>query len=407
MSARIVLDTPPLSVGRFELLGRADTGVPGAYRARGPAGERVGVYLFPAEAARQKKLADRLAAAADPESACDHPNVLRVLAAGREARYGYLVTEWVEGSTLARMIARHGRLPEAHVVRLAAQVGQAMDHARRGDVAPCRVGPENVLVRTDGAAKVIPFGLAPEPGAAGTAESVVRPEVAAELAADRAGLTPVPFPELIFSLGTLVYQALTGLEWVPPGPAAAPGKRRRRPPRPVGLTDRTERAIRRATDPDPARRPATCAALVKALRGRPLNAGAPKADARPVGRAADNRRGCVRYALGVGSNCTISTSVFDAADTPGDPSVVWPLLLQDVSATGVGLLLARRCEPGTVLSVEVVAGAEREVRRLAARVVRVRKDGFGHWAHGCAFVTPLAAAELDVLIDYLGRTDGA
>jgi hypothetical protein len=288
------------------------------------------------------------------------------------------------------------------VIRFVAQDGQAMDHARRGDGAPCRVGPGNVLVRADGVVKVIPFGLPAEPTSqAGPAPSVLRPEFAAELAESRTGPNPVPFPELVASLGALLHEALTGMPWAP----SEPQKRRRRAPRAVGLTDRTERAIRRATDPDPAKRPATCAEVLKLLRARPVNAGAPKPDMRPG--AADNRRGCVRYALGVGGNCTISTSVFDPADAPGDSGVVWPLLLQDVSATGVGLLLARRCEPGTVLAVEVPAGPDGDVHSLPARVVRVRKDSFGHWAHGCAFVTPLDDDALAALVEHLGRGDGA
>jgi hypothetical protein len=170
------------------------------------------------------------------------------------------------------------------------------------------------------------------------------------------------------------------------------------------LTDRTERAIRRATDPEPTKRPATCAEFLKILRGRPLTAGTPKPDSRPSAEA-DNRRGCVRYALGVGSNCTIHTSVFD--DAPAfESQEVWPLVVQDVSATGIGLLLARRCEPGTELAVEVATGSDRSVRSLPVRVVRVRKDNYGHWMHGCAFLAPLDQPELTALVGHIGRTDG-
>jgi hypothetical protein len=172
------------------------------------------------------------------------------------------------------------------------------------------------------------------------------------------------------------------------------------------LTERTERAIRRATDPDPTRRPATCAEFMKLLRGRPMTAGTLKPDARAT--AADDRRGYVRYALGAGTNCTINRSAFDApAPAVPDPQEVWPLVVQDVSASGVGILLARRCEPGTELVIEVSAGADRAVRSLPARVVRVRKDNFGHWMHGCAFLAPLEEPELTALLDHLGRSDPA
>ena len=124
----------------------------------------------------------------------------------------------------------------------------------------------------------------------------------------------------------------------------------------------------------------------------------------PAATATD-LRACVRYSLGVGSNCTINSSVFDLPDAPGSAEV-WPLVVQDVSATGIGLLLARRCEPGTELSVEVVSDSAGARRCLPVRVVRVRKDNFGHWTHGCTFLAPLNRAELTAILDGLGRMDG-
>ncbi len=405
MSTRVapaVPKTVPLTIGRYAVIGRAVTGVPNAYRARDPDGALVAVYLFPPDAVAKGKLLDRLAGAVEACAAIEHPNLLRVIDFGPEGASGYLVTEWTEGTTLARLIELHGRLPESNVIRFAAQIGQGLDHTRDGESALCRPTPANVLVRHDGLTKVIPFGLPTENANPPVRSGVLKPEFADALSADHAGVKPVPFGEAVFSLGTLIHEALTGSAWALPVEPPA-GKRRRPAPRPVGLTDRTERALRRATDPDPAKRPATCAEFLKVLRGRPMTAGTPKPDVRPPAEA-DNRRGCVRYSLGVGSNCTINTSVFDATF---DSQEEWPLVVQDVSATGIGLLLARRCEPGTELAVEVsVAGADREVRRLPVRVVRVRKDHYGHWTHGCAFLEPLDDDALTALLGHLGKSEG-
>jgi hypothetical protein len=193
--------------------------------------------------------------------------------------------------------------------------------------------------------------------------------------------------------------------WTPPAPPH-PNPRRRRPKqRPVGLTDRTERAVTRATDADPAKRPESCAAFIQLLRTRTPSAGAVKPDVRPANSAAEDRRGFVRYSLGVGANCRINTSLFDVEDAPGS-QVLWPLVIQDVSAGGIGILLARRCEPGTELAIDV-PGADRTVHSLLVRVVRVRKDNFGHWMHGCEFLTLLEEPELAVLLTQLGRNEPA
>jgi hypothetical protein len=373
----------PLSVGRYQMTGRTDAGIPGAHRARDPETDGlVTVYLYPDDAAAARRTERALAA---PE----HPNVLRVIDAGREGSFSYLVTEWVDGATLARRIQSHSRLPEADVIRFLAQVGQAMDFARTGDEVPFPLTAAHVLIRQDGVAKVIPFELPGE-------------EAAREAAAGKG----VPFAEVIFALGTTLHESLTGWPWAPPE-EPPPGRRRRYyapPPRPAGLTDRAERAVRRATDPDPAKRPPSCAEFLRLLRARPVNAGAPKPDRRQGARAVENRRGYVRYSLGLGANCTIRSSVFE--DAP--PSTeLWPLVVQDVSAGGIGILLARRCEAGTELSVELTGDAGRAPRSLPVKVVHVRKELHGHWAHGCTFLQPLDDAELLALVNHLGRSETA
>jgi len=52
----------------------------------------------------------------------------------------------------------------------------------------------------------------------------------------------------------------------------------------------------------------------------------------------------------------------------------------------VGLILARRFEPGSVLAVQMEGGIGRPVRDLFVRVVRVKPDDLGHWFHGCTIL---------------------
>jgi hypothetical protein len=66
----------------------------------------------------------------------------------------------------------------------------------------------------------------------------------------------------------------------------------------------------------------------------------------------------------------------------------------------MGLLLARRFEPGTDLAVELAAGADDPPRLFPVTVVRVARERGGHWVHGCTFPTPLAHADLTLLLKY-------
>lgn len=86
---------------------------------------------------------------------------------------------------------------------------------------------------------------------------------------------------------------------------------------------------------------------------------------------------------------------------------VWPLVVQDLSAGGIGILLARRCEPGTELSVEMTGDTGRRLCSLPVTVVNVRKELHGHWSHGCAFLTPLTDGELLSLLNHLVHPESA
>jgi serine/threonine protein kinase len=416
---------PPLSVSRYQLSGRVGSWSLGdVYRARDTeTDDLVAVHLFTARAPADPNRVERLRAEFRAAQQCEHPNILRVLEFGVESEFGFVVAEWVDGTTLAKMIEAHARLPEETAVRIVAQIGQAIDYARKRNLASCLVTPADVMIRNDGMAKFVPFGAVPE---AAPPPSPPPPPVPAWRVQPTYGAPPPPpkkpasaavIVDPVHALATTFYAAVTGLTWEPPPPPPEPvpgGRKSRRapkpPPRAAGLTDRTDRAIKRATDPDPAKRPASCADFLKLLRCRILASGG-KMELRTVAPEEDDRRDYVRYAVGVGSNCTINTSLFDpppSGEAPPDPQQeVWPLVVKDASAGGVGILLARRCEPGTELSIELATGPGRVPRSLPVRVVRVRRDNLGHWAHGCQFLTPLDEDELNALLSHLGRPDPA
>jgi hypothetical protein len=174
----------------------------------------------------------------------------------------------------------------------------------------------------------------------------------------------------------------------------------------TGLSERVELAVRWATDYDPKKQPVSCAEWLKLLRSKSRAPAAPRPDSRPEHEQTDNRRASVRYAVGVGSSCTINTSVFDS--NPGeqtDSGAIWPLVVRDVSSGGIGILLARRCEPGTELLIELVTEGNNQTRSLPVRVVRVRRDTLGHWVHGCEFLEPLDESSLNAVLSHLGRVD--
>jgi serine/threonine-protein kinase len=101
-----------------------------------------------------------------------HPNVVPILEVGATPNGYYLVMEYVEGETLARLLARaaarSSRLPTAITVRLAVDMlsGLHAAHELRDETGELAglvhrdVSPQNVLVGSDGITRITDFGVA-------------------------------------------------------------------------------------------------------------------------------------------------------------------------------------------------------------------------------------------------------
>ena len=215
-----------------------------------------------------------------------HPLLCRVLEDFFAGDRYFLVMDWVEGTTLAHMLAEAGGggLPLPDVVHYLGQVAGALDHLHlhRPPVVHGDVKPANVIVTPDGTAVLVDFGIShrqpaadeasPPFALAGTA-GYAAPEVASGQA-----LSPAAD---VFSLAATAFALLTG---GPPRPGARPAW--------TGIdADRArlvEYALRRGLAVDPARRPATASALIEALRGQLRTPNNLPAQATPfVGRSAE------------------------------------------------------------------------------------------------------------------------
>jgi hypothetical protein len=70
----------------------------------------------------------------------------------------------------------------------------------------------------------------------------------------------------------------------------------------------------------------------------------------------------------------------------------------DISQGGVRILLQRRFEVGTGLSVELPGAAPRQATVVFVKVIHVRDEGNGIWSLGCQFVQELGEDELERLL---------
>lgn len=95
--------------------------------------------------------------------------------------------------------------------------------------------------------------------------------------------------------------------------------------------------------------------------------------------------------------CELRTSCQPIA-ARADKDFLWPATVRDISVNGIGLVLARRFEPGVGLVIEVPGTAEIDSESLLARVVHATSLTRGLWLHGCIFPSPLSDDELCSLL---------
>ena len=103
--------------------------------------------------------ADGLLAAARRSAAVLDPHILRVLDAERTAGLCYVVNEWGSGTSLDIMLATGGPLAPRRAAWLVGEVAAACAVAHAAGVPHGRLNPENLLVDTSGAVRVIGWSV--------------------------------------------------------------------------------------------------------------------------------------------------------------------------------------------------------------------------------------------------------
>jgi serine/threonine protein kinase len=90
----------------------------------------------------------------------DHPNLVRAFHAGNDGNVYFLVTEYVPGADLRRLIRRRGKIGMGTAAVIITQAAKGLDHAHSRGLIHRDVKPGNLLVTPEGHTKVSDLGLA-------------------------------------------------------------------------------------------------------------------------------------------------------------------------------------------------------------------------------------------------------
>jgi tetratricopeptide (TPR) repeat protein len=158
---------------------------------------------------------DRLLREAVLASALNHPNIVTIYETGVVDSDRYIAMELIEGSTLRR-VAQQG-LPVGRAIGIARQVSEALAVAHAAQIIHRDIKPDNVMVRPDGYAKLLDFGLArtqPETITIGSTSPGTEPGLLlgtiGYMAPEQARGEIVTQEADVFALGVMLYELVTG-----------------------------------------------------------------------------------------------------------------------------------------------------------------------------------------------------
>ncbi len=102
-----------------------------------------------------------------------------------------------------------------------------------------------------------------------------------------------------------------------------------------------------------------------------------------------DRRAAVRYH---------SKRAISCAPVPEADEERWSARVQDVSSTGIGLVVDSYIEPETYLEVQIQDEDSDRPAGFVVRVVHAQEKGAGEWLLGCVFARALGDEEILALV---------
>jgi len=207
-------------LGSYEILAPVGSGGMGdVYRAHDRnLNRQVAIKVLSANFAHDPNLLIRFRREAHILASLNHPNIVTIYDIGQDRRTVYIAMELVDGKALDEILAAHA-MPTRDVLDIAVQTAAGLAVAHESGIVHRDLKPKNVMVRKDGFAKILDFGLSklapgfPTSALDGTTAATERGVLLGTIdymSPEQAGGLPTDFRSDQFSFGSLLYEMITG-----------------------------------------------------------------------------------------------------------------------------------------------------------------------------------------------------
>ncbi len=152
---------PDKSFGQFKIISSIGKGGMGeVFLAQDTKLDRkVALKILPPEFAEDKDRMSRFVREAKSASALNHPNIITIHEIGESDGTHFIATEFIDGKTL-NDYKKANPLNYKSALEIAIQVASALDEAHAAGIVHRDIKPDNVMIRANGLAKILDFGIA-------------------------------------------------------------------------------------------------------------------------------------------------------------------------------------------------------------------------------------------------------
>ena len=336
-----------------------------------------------------------------------HPNLIRICKVWSQPGYLVVAMELADGSLHDLLTAYQTEyrtpIPREELCRLLTQAAAGIDYlnarqhildGQRVSIQHCDIKPSNLLVMGE-TVKLSDFSLMSVTTAsvkahrrAGTPEYMA-PEVFQGQLSEWTDQYALAVTYCLLRSGRLPFPNVPATfrpDYVKPAPDLSM------------LPERERRIIARALAPVPQDRWRSCGELIAELSRlkKDSRVAIPIASLRNSPADSCTARPGVEERTDARYLCSVMIS-WRLLGAKGDKP--WPGRVQDISRSGISVVINTQFKFGTILAVKLENGIGRLTRPILVRVVHTRKQADGKWLHGCVFLSRLNDVEFRLLLE--------